>query len=83
MFANLAKRFFGSANDRYVKGLDQLVAAINAYLPTPSRAFSPGTLFLLRRAGVRIVGLPNDLKQKSAGVGVARLAPFAARECHR
>ncbi len=33
MFGALAKRLFGSANDRYVKGLDQKVKAINALEP--------------------------------------------------
>ena len=34
MFGALAKRLFGSANDRYVKGLSQTVNAINALEPT-------------------------------------------------
>ena len=33
MLANIAKRIFGSANDRFVKGLRQQVAAINALEP--------------------------------------------------
>ena len=33
MFAALAKRVFGSANDRYIKGLHKTVAAINALEP--------------------------------------------------
>ena len=33
MFGALAKRLFGSANDRYVKGLNQTVDAINALEP--------------------------------------------------
>jgi preprotein translocase subunit SecA len=33
MFASLAKRVFGSANDRYIKGLHKTVAAINALEP--------------------------------------------------
>ena len=33
MFSGLAKKLFGSANDRYVKGLDSLVNAINALEP--------------------------------------------------
>ncbi len=34
MFGALAKRLFGSANDRYIKGLGQTVNAINALEPT-------------------------------------------------
>jgi preprotein translocase subunit SecA len=34
MFAALAKRIFGSANDRYVKGLQPIVSAINALEPS-------------------------------------------------
>src|SRR5262249_57722092 len=30
MISSLAKRIFGSANDRYVKGLDKIVKTINA-----------------------------------------------------
>jgi preprotein translocase subunit SecA len=33
MLANIAKRIFGSANDRFIKGLRQQVAAINALEP--------------------------------------------------
>jgi preprotein translocase subunit SecA len=36
MFAPLAKRIFGSANDRYVRGLGKYVEAINAFEPTIS-----------------------------------------------
>src|SRR5690242_5249007 len=34
MLAALAKRIFGSANDRYVKGLNPIVAAVNALEPS-------------------------------------------------
>ena len=34
MFAALAKRIFGSANDRYVKGLSPIVSAVNDLEPT-------------------------------------------------
>src|SRR5262245_41966477 len=34
MFATVAKRLFGSANDRFVKGLDKTVNAINALEPS-------------------------------------------------
>ena len=34
MFAALAKSIFGSANDRYVRGLGKYVTAINAFEPT-------------------------------------------------
>ncbi len=34
MFAAIAKRLFGTANDRYIKGLDPLVAAVNALEPS-------------------------------------------------
>ena len=30
MFDAIARRLFGSANDRYIRGLDQIVDAINA-----------------------------------------------------
>ena len=33
MFANIAKRIFGSANDRFLKSLDRDVEAINALEP--------------------------------------------------
>jgi preprotein translocase subunit SecA len=33
MFAALARRVFGSANDRFIKGLDKTVAAVNALEP--------------------------------------------------
>ncbi len=33
MFASLAKRLFGSANDRYIKTFDKTVAAVNALEP--------------------------------------------------
>jgi preprotein translocase subunit SecA len=33
MFASLAKRFFGSANDRFIRSLDKTVNAINALEP--------------------------------------------------
>lgn len=33
MFASLARRVFGSANDRFIKGLDKTVAAVNALEP--------------------------------------------------
>src|ERR671913_414771 len=36
MFAALAKSIFGSANDRYVRGLGKYVDAINGYEPTVS-----------------------------------------------
>ncbi|MEO6359741.1 MAG: preprotein translocase subunit SecA [Sphingomicrobium sp.] len=36
MFAALAKSFFGSANDRYVRGLGKYVDAINGFEPTIS-----------------------------------------------
>ena len=34
MFAALAKRIFGSANDRYVKGLSPIVSAVNDLEPS-------------------------------------------------
>ena len=30
MFDAIARRLFGSANDRYIRGLDQIIDAINA-----------------------------------------------------
>ena len=33
MFAALARRVFGSANDRFIKTLDKTVAAVNALEP--------------------------------------------------
>ena len=33
MLAALAKRIFGSANDRYVKGLNPIASAVNALEP--------------------------------------------------
>ena len=36
MFAAVAKSIFGSANDRYVRGLGKYVDAINAFEPTIS-----------------------------------------------
>src|SRR4028119_1027848 len=36
MFAALAKSIFGSANDRYVRGLGRIVDAINGFEPTIS-----------------------------------------------
>ena len=34
MFAAVAKSIFGSANDRYVRGLGKYVDAVNAYEPS-------------------------------------------------
>ena len=36
MFAAVAKSIFGSANDRYVRGLGKYVDAVNQYEPTIS-----------------------------------------------
>ncbi len=43
MFAALARRVFGSANDRFIKGLDKTVAAVNALEPEV-KALSDGAL---------------------------------------
>ena len=48
MIAALAKRVFGSANDRYVRSLGKYVDAVNAFEPT-IEALSDEEL---RRAGV-------------------------------
>ena len=46
MIGALARRFFGSANDRYIKGLASVVRDVNALepstksCPTPSQRFA-------------------------------------------
>jgi preprotein translocase subunit SecA len=55
MISSLAKRIFGSANDRYVKGLDKIVKAINALEPEleklPDAELAARTNWLKERLG--------------------------------
>ena len=48
-FGGIAKRLFGSSNDRYVKSLSPLIAKINALEPSITCRFR--TLTLLRQTG--------------------------------
>ena len=58
MIGGLAKRLFGSANDRYVKGLDGLVTAVEGSVPVVVRL--EGTNVELGKKILSESGLPIE-----------------------